>query len=113
MPDIILYLAKIYSFKDDHANHRAKKELNILKELYEATEAQFLTIYGRRGIGKTFLIHEFFKNKGLYFEITGIKEGSTKEQLFHFSVEFCRLFNQNDRLVRLNLVGNICRKKGL
>jgi AAA+ ATPase superfamily predicted ATPase len=74
------------------------KELEILQGIYESTEPQFLAVYGRRRIGKTYLISEFFKMKGVYFEITGMKEGSTSEQLFQFAYEFSRQFNEGKRI---------------
>src|ERR1700738_3347868 len=74
------------------------KELEILQEIYDSSDPQFLAVYGRRRIGKTFLISEFFKNKGVYFEITGMKEGSTQEQLFQFAYEFSRQFNEGLRI---------------
>ena len=74
------------------------EELEMLQEIYESTEPQFLAVYGRRRIGKTFLISEFFKNKGVYFEITGMKEGTTSEQLFQFAYEFSRQFNAGERI---------------
>lgn len=74
------------------------EELEILREVYESTEPQFLAVYGRRRIGKTYLISEFFKKKGVYFEITGIKEGSTAEQLSQFAYEFSRQFNEGERI---------------
>lgn len=75
-----------------------KEEISILQEIYESVDPQFLAIYGRRRIGKTFLISEFFKNKGVYFEITGMKEGDTHEQLFQFAYEFSRQFNEGERI---------------
>lgn len=74
------------------------KELEILQEIFESTEPQFLAIYGRRRIGKTYLISEFFKDKGVYFEITGMKEGTMAEQLFQFAYEFSRQFNEGKRI---------------
>ncbi len=74
------------------------KELEMLREIYEDSEPQFLAVYGRRRIGKTFLISEFFKNKGVYFEITGMKEGTLGEQLFQFAYEFSRQFNEGERI---------------
>jgi uncharacterized protein len=74
------------------------KEIERLQEIYESTEPQFLAIYGRRRVGKTYLISEFFKNRGIYFEITGMKEGSTAEQLFQFAYEFSRQFNEGERI---------------
>ena len=59
-----------------------EEELEMLQEIYESTEPQFLAVYGRRRIGKTYLISEFFKNKGVYFEITGMKEGSMSRTAF-------------------------------
>jgi AAA+ ATPase superfamily predicted ATPase len=75
-----------------------KEELKLLQEVCESPEPQFLAVYGRRRIGKTFLISEFFKNKGIYFEITGMKEGSKSEQLFQFAYEFSRQFNGGERI---------------
>ncbi len=74
------------------------EEVQALQEVYDSTEPQFLAVYGRRRIGKTYLISEFFKNKGVYFEITGMKEGSKAEQLFQFAYEFSRKFNSEKRI---------------
>ena len=75
-----------------------REELSTLQEIYESAEPQLLAVYGRRRIGKTYLISEFFKNKGIYFEITGMKEGTTNEQLFQFAYEFSRQFNKGGRI---------------
>lgn len=70
------------------------RELKILEQLYISKRAEFLAIYGRRRIGKTFLIREFFKNhKGLYFALTGVKGASVRKQLKNFVQEFARVFN--------------------
>lgn len=73
-----------------------EEELKVLQEIYESTEPQFLAVYGRRRIGKTYLISEFFKDQGLYFEITGTKDGTLKDQLYHFTYEYSRLFTQRE-----------------
>jgi len=69
-----------------------KRELDILSKIYSSNQSEFLAIYGRRRIGKTFLIRNFFKEKGRYFELTGIKNGSLKYQLQSFKIEFSRAF---------------------
>ncbi len=69
-----------------------EREVKILEKLYSSGQPEFLAIYGRRRIGKTFLIRQFFKEKGIYFEVTGIKNGSYKHQLYSFTVEFARVF---------------------
>jgi uncharacterized protein len=75
-----------------------EKELEQLQAIYDSQDPQFLAIYGRRRIGKTFLISEFFKDKGVYFEITGMKNGTMAEQLFQFSFEYSRQFDPEKRI---------------
>lgn len=67
-------------------------ELKLLDRLYHSPNAEFLAIYGRRRIGKTFLIRNFFKDKGVFFILTGSFNASKKEQLLNFHREFCALF---------------------
>lgn len=43
-------------------------------------------------MGKTFLIRQFFRDKGIYFELTGIRKAKVKEQLRNFSNEFSDTF---------------------
>ncbi len=69
-----------------------KIELDLLQRLYGSSEAEFLAIYGRRRVGKTFLVTEFFKNRGIFFEITGAPNSSMKEQIINFHREYCALF---------------------
>lgn len=71
-----------------------KKELETLNRLWESSKAEFLAIYGRRRVGKTFLIDQFFKNKGVYFEVTGSYKASKKEQLRNFARALRDLFGQ-------------------
>lgn len=61
-----------------------KDEIKILKKLLASDEAEFVAVYGRRRIGKTFLLKEFF-DKLICFEITGIYKASLKEQLSNFA----------------------------
>jgi len=68
------------------------QELKLLEQLYNSGQPEFLAVYGRRRVGKTFLIREFFKNKGTYFALTGIKGASTRKQLKNFVVELSRVF---------------------
>ena len=69
-----------------------KKETAILEKLYKSRNAEFLAVYGRRRIGKTFLITEFFKDSSVYFEVTGSKQANKAEQLTNFYREFVALF---------------------
>ena len=44
-----------------------KAEQQKLYRLLEAEEAEFLVVYGRRRVGKTFLIHNFFKEQFAFY----------------------------------------------
>ena len=66
-----------------------------LHKIVTSREAEFLAIYGRRRIGKTFLIEEYFKSADIYFTLTGIKDGSLADQLGNFTKAFNRLFREN------------------
>ena len=37
-------------------------EQELLQEAMEKDRAQFIVVYGRRRVGKTFLVNEFFRN---------------------------------------------------
>jgi AAA+ ATPase superfamily predicted ATPase len=58
-------------------------EIEKLTRLLNSEEAEFLAIYGRRRVGKTFLIEQHFK-KPLCFQLNGQKDGTLKEQLTNF-----------------------------
>ncbi len=75
--------------------HGREKEKALLKRLLSSKRAEFLAIYGRRRIGKTFLIHEFFKKEGVFFEVTGSNKAPMKEQIKNFYNEFKALFPED------------------
>lgn len=60
-----------------------KDELLLLRQLMVSEKSEFVAIYGRRRIGKTFLVREAFANK-FVFHHTGILDASLKEQLKEF-----------------------------
>lgn len=60
-----------------------KKELQLLHEIQNDDSSHFLAIYGRRRVGKTFLIREAFGYR-FAFQHAGLSEGGMKEQIFAF-----------------------------
>lgn len=40
-----------------------EKEIQKLDEILASKEAEFLALYGRRRVGKTYLVRQFFKSK--------------------------------------------------
>lgn len=69
-----------------------KKEREILQRLFESRDAEFCAVYGRRRVGKTFLIRECFSRHDLYFELTGEKDAGLSDQLLNFVFAFNRKF---------------------
>ena len=68
-----------------------KEEIQELNRLYNSGKAELVAIYGRRRVGKTYLVDEAFKNRitfrhaGLSPVEEGTPEGtSLKKQLEHF-----------------------------
>ncbi|HTL10229.1 MAG TPA: ATP-binding protein [Chitinophagaceae bacterium] len=62
-----------------------ENEIALLNSLVKSSSAELLAMYGRRRVGKTFLVYSYFQDQ-LVFELTGIKNGSLKEQLQLFSL---------------------------
>lgn len=63
-------------------------EKAILKDCYDSDKAELIAVYGRRRVGKTFLVKSFFK-ENIDFYITGIYQGSKKEQLTFYNKQLC------------------------
>ena len=60
-----------------------EKETALLTALAEKEESQLVAIYGRRRVGKTYLIRETLKDR-FTFQHAGIYHGTRKEQLYAF-----------------------------
>ena len=60
-----------------------KNEIERLHEAYKSDHSQFIAVYGRRRVGKTFLIREAF-DYTFSFQHVGRVSGSREEQLLYF-----------------------------
>ena len=60
-----------------------KNEIAQIEQYYKSGKAEFIAVYGRRRVGKTFLIRQYFKNR-FAFDMTGVMEGSKAEQMTAF-----------------------------
>ena len=60
-----------------------EKEKAVLLKTLESEQSEFIAVYGRRRVGKTFLIRETF-NYEFAFQHTGILDAPMKEQLSEF-----------------------------
>lgn len=63
-----------------------KREIERLNMCMEADEAQLIAVYGRRRVGKTYLINEFFNGR-FDFKLTGIYNQPITMQLKNFITE--------------------------
>ena len=69
------------------------REQQILQSCLDSQSSELIAVYGRRRVGKTFLIREFFKDSvDHFFMVTGEKDASLATQLFHFRKELEKVF---------------------
>ena len=61
-----------------------KPHIKKMHRLLQSKQSEFLALTGRRRVGKTYLIDQIYK-KNICFSITGIQNGTYKEQLLNFS----------------------------
>lgn len=66
-----------------------KEEIGKLRRAYNSDHAEFVAVYGRRRIGKTYLIRNTFEDE-FTFQYTGIMNISNKEQLHEFYTNLIR-----------------------
>lgn len=59
-------------------------EKTLLEDIFNSGEAELVTVYGRRHVGKTFLVRSVYKEH-IVFEFTGMHEAGLSEQLESFS----------------------------
>jgi len=62
------------------------KEQRLLKRCLDSKQPEFLAVYGRRRVGKTFLIREFFQGEFAFY-LTGTANAGMNAQLDYFNKE--------------------------
>jgi AAA+ ATPase superfamily predicted ATPase len=68
-------------------------EQKKLEACFQSTRSEFIVVYGRRRIGKTYLVRNFSLSKPcVYFQVTGIQKAAPKIQLNEFSKEVANVF---------------------
>jgi AAA+ ATPase superfamily predicted ATPase len=61
-----------------------KKEIDILKSKYNYNKAELIVLFGKKGVGKTFLVRTIFPD--MFFHATALYNGDAKN-LVNFSKE--------------------------
>lgn len=70
-----------------------QSEIALLERFLNSDKPEFLALYGRRRVGKTYLVKQFFKQKDvLFFNSTGEKKASLAKQIKHFTQQMSRVF---------------------
>lgn len=72
-----------------------QEEIRQLQSFYESGKSEFIALYGRRRIGKTFLIDEFFQYK-YSFSVSGVLDGSSTEQMTAFTLALRKIGYQGN-----------------
>jgi len=71
-----------------------EKEIERLKKYIASDKSEFIAIYGRRRVGKTFLIKELLEGK-FTFRITGKENARMADQLLNFSYAMADFFQED------------------
>ncbi len=74
-----------------------ENELSVLNSIYTSGKSEFVAIYGRRRVGKTFLIRSVFEEK-FTFQITGLAKASLGQQLTNFHLAITKHYMAKDFL---------------
>lgn len=70
-----------------------KKEQKLLTDAFYNSESDFIAVYGRRRVGKTYLIRETFEGK-FAFQHSGLAKGNKSDQLAAFRNSLIRQSGQ-------------------
>ena len=62
-----------------------KNELSVLKSLITSKKSEFVAVYGRRRVGKTFLIRSAFDER-FTFNVTALGNAKLVQQLANFHI---------------------------
>jgi AAA+ ATPase superfamily predicted ATPase len=60
-----------------------QEEISLLKGLLLRNNPEFVAVYGRRRVGKTFLVRQVYKGQ-VVFECSGLHQKSFSQQLENF-----------------------------
>ena len=66
-----------------------KAEQEVLRECIDSERSEFVALYGRRRVGKTFLVREIFEDDFVFYA-TGILDGDQEAQLANFNEEISK-----------------------
>ena len=72
-------------------------EQAAFKSMLSANQSDFVAVYGRRRVGKTFLIRETFSNS-FQFQLIGLANATMKQQLANFHASITKFHGNKKQL---------------
>ncbi len=69
--------------------------LKTFHELYQSEKSEFVAVFGRRRVGKTFLIRNAFEGK-FTFHVTGLSNAGLAQQLTNFNLALRKVTPEHD-----------------
>lgn len=77
-----------------------QREQKLLMELIESKKSEFIAIYGRRRVGKTYLITNLISPiPCVFFHVTGQQKGTAKDQLNEFAKQIGKTFYNGPSII--------------
>lgn len=78
-------------------------ELGLLRKYMESSNSEFVAVYGRRRVGKTFLIRKAAEDDFAFF-VTGVHDASKADQLINFAIALQKHSGSSDLKVPKNWI---------
>lgn len=76
------------------------REQDLLKDLIVSKKSEFIAVYGRRRVGKTYLIKNFVSASSyIFFHVTGLQNGTSKEQQEEFAKQIGATFYNSPSII--------------
>ena len=88
-----------------------KQEQRELSRLYHSGEAEMVVVYGRRRVGKTYLVNQAFAQTGFAFKVTGLYKQKMSDQLKNFSMAIDEYFHEGERKLPVSWIDAFAQLK--
>lgn len=80
-----------------------QKEAGLLREYMKSDKSEFVAVYGRRRVGKTFLVRCAAEDRFSFF-VTGVHDATKSEQLINFAIALQKYSNSPSLAVQKNWI---------
>ena len=88
-----IYLAKYGGIMAEKLIIGRKREIELLNKFVNSDDAEFIAVFGRRRVGKTYLVKSLFQ-KDFAFYMTGLANSDLRSQLKNFCDAFSQYFSK-------------------